>query len=1115
MMRGGLWQKRSSCSVCALCRHSSGSIFRPNRIRYYSSESPGSPSFPSPTSSSDNNGQKSAWGVSNWGSTTSFVSSGPGSAGSAGGTTRGDDGLLPHERAARDAMRRSMAQQSPSTTGNGQPTPNTNQSGPQLGQGPTGGHEARLQHRPQRKPAMPSILAGTESAEKPRPTVTPRIRPLPERIGPRPFAPRPDRQPKSVPVPHHGPSIPRTIPSLRSEGGDRTDSQTENPAHPSSVVPRNFTPRPRESMPPRARDIGGMKWAPPPPRPGGPSDATPRDVGGMQWTPPPRPDSNLEWSQLSRKQQPPRSYYTPGPLADLGRDMEKKPANSEEFWAQARDRFPSDNTKSRIPTAPRRAEPRGNSSASPFEELTRNAVDPRANIQKQSDTDTWDWIDEHVEESKQSKAAQQSAAADSSGQPQPANPNPAIGLDNEGMLPSRRKKLNAQRPEEPFKKVRNRRSGPRDYNGPEDDYDEDSVAERRRRKAVKKAEKERRKQQALAEAGPIPILLPEFISVSNLALALGVKPDIFLGQLEELGFENVTRDSIMAGETAALVAQEYGFEPTVDAGEDEDLKPSPPPADPSALPPRPPVVTIMGHVDHGKTTLLDYLRKSSIVAGEHGGITQHIGAFSVRLSSGKQITFLDTPGHAAFLTMRQRGANVTDIVILVVAADDSVKPQTIEALKHARAAKVPIIVAINKVDKDEANVDRVKSDLAAQGVEIEDYGGDVQVVCVSGKTGQGMSDLEENIILLSEILDLRAEREGIMAEGWVLESSIKPIGRVATVLVKRGTLKQGDYVVAGRAWAKIRSLRNEFGVEVTSAPPGTPVEILGWKEPPDAGDQILQAPDEGKAKNAAHYREELKGREEAMARITQQETDRREALATTNTTADEDGQGVEGAAQGMEGAEKEGGPIVVNFLVKGDVHGSVEAVCAAVMEIGSNEIRPRVLRSATGQITESDVEQAGVTGSHIINFNNPIPGNIKRMADTAGVKVLDHNIIYHLAEDVRDSLSSMLAPTITTKVVGEAEILQVFPINVKGRQFRNVAGCRVRNGQVTRNSKCRVIRNGDVVFEGTIESLKHGKKDVAEMRKGAECGISFKDFDDFKQGDNVQVFEEIREKRKL
>lgn len=598
-----------------------------------------------------------------------------------------------------------------------------------------------------------------------------------------------------------------------------------------------------------------------------------------------------------------------------------------------------------------------------------------------------------------------------------------------------------------------------------DDAYEDYM-DRRKRKAERKAKREAERTE------PQAITLPELISISNLASALKVEKNLFLDQLAELGFEGISLDSIMAGETAALVAQEYGYEPTVEAGEEQDLRARPPPEDPSALPPRPPVVTIMGHVDHGKTTLLDFLRKSSVAAGEHGGITQHIGAFSVSLSSGKQMTFLDTPGHAAFLSMRQRGANVTDIVVLVVAADDSVKPQTLEALKHARGSKVPIIVAISKVDKDGAQIDRVKADLASNGVDIEDYGGDVQVVCVSGKTGQGMEDLEENILTLSEILDMRAETDG-PAEGWILESSLKPIGKAATILVKRGTLRPGDFIVAGTTFAKIRHLRNEAGQEIEEAPPGTPVEILGWRELPAAGDQVIQGPDERRVRLAAEYRESIREREQDAAaheKISEQrrllsEQRRAEKAAEEGKHKRTDGSwGTQEQASDIENGNK-----MVNFVVKGDVHGSVEAVCAAIQEIGSQEIQPRVLLSSPGAITESDVEHAATSKSSIVNFNLPISGLIKRQAEKAGVKILDHSVIYHLTDEVKDHLSSFLGVDVSYKVLAEAEVLQIFPINIKRREYKNIAGCRIRNGTVERNHLLRVMRGGEKIFEG--ESL--------------------------------------------
>ncbi|KAL2151271.1 hypothetical protein VTH82DRAFT_6369 [Thermothelomyces myriococcoides] len=745
-------------------------------------------------------------------------------------------------------------------------------------------------------------------------------------------------------------------------------------------------------------------------------------------------------------------------------------------------------------------------------------------------SDTWDWAEEYTEGARQARSQriarelrqETEQVSEDTSQDTTATPTTRVEQDERHeKAETRGREGGSERREKP-KKSKNRRR--QEEEEEDDDWDEDYYEERRRKKA-EKAERERQRRAALEAAGPTPIFLPEFISVSNLAMALSQKVDVFVRQLEELGFEEVSKDSILTGETAALVAQEYGFEPTVDTGEDEDLKPAPPPEDPSSLPLRPPVVTIMGHVDHGKTTLLDYLRKSSIVSQEHGGITQHIGAFSVTLSSGKQITFLDTPGHAAFLSMRQRGASVTDMVVLVVAADDSVMPQTLEALKHARSAKVPIIVAINKIDKPEANINRVKSDLAANGVEIEDYGGDVQVVCVSGKTGQGMEDLEENILLLSEMLDIRADPEA-MAEGWVLESTIKPIGRVATVLVKRGTLRPGDYIVAGRVYAKVRSLRNEAGVEVSEAPPGTAVEVLGWKEPPDAGDQVLEAPDEAKAKAAVRYRQELKERSDAISQMAQQEAERRErerererekALAEAADPRKNRRQQQTTPAEAVDKDEEEPADktLYVPFIVKGDVHGSVEAVTAALLEQGNNEVRAKVLVAGPGQITESDVEHAAISKGTIVNFNNSIPNNIKRIAHDAGVKILDHNVIYHLIEEVKQRLADALPPLIIKRVVGEADVLQIFPINIKRRIYKNIAGCRIGNGYVRKGSKARVIRNGEQIFEGVIETLKHLKQDVTEMKKGSECGMSFADWDELKEGDRIQVLEEITEKRKL
>ncbi|KAI2779354.1 initiation factor 2 [Daldinia loculata] len=808
--------------------------------------------------------------------------------------------------------------------------------------------------------------------------------------------------------------------------------------------------------------------------------------------PSPKPDNNSGWGLLARKQTPSKS-------------------DGEDFWAiMNRSSGGFLGPKPQSSTAPEQASKTSDdkndlNSTQPPKKDPWDAIqsDP---VKKETGSDLDDWGKEfdNVKPKRRARAEEPSVEEDAEKKSQ-AIPEVSVGFLGEDRDRGRDNRLGSFDEERRGggRDRRSRRSSRRGNDGDDEGgFDYDQYQEKRRQKAQRRAEREAER------AGAVPILLPELISIPALAEALKVEPDLFLTQLGELGFEGVTLDSLMAGETAALVAQEYGFEPTVESGAEHDLKPRPPPADPSVLPLRPPVVTIMGHVDHGKTTLLDYLRKSSIAAQEHGGITQRIGAFSVKLSSGLPITFLDTPGHAAFLTMRQRGAYVTDIVVLVVAADDSVKPQTIEAIKHARAAKVPMIVAISKIDTDGARIDQVKHDLAREGVEIEDFGGDVQVVCVSGKTGQGMEDLEENILLLSEILDHRAELDG-PAEGWVLESSLKPLGKAATVLVKRGTLRPGDYIAAGVTWAKIRHLRNEAGLDIDEAPPGTPVEILGWKDLPAAGDQVIQAPDEGRAKDAVEYRKGLLEREKdaiAQASISEARKALQEKRAREKAAAAD-----EAVVEPLP--EEDNGPKTVNFVVKGDLHGSVEAVCAAIQELGNHEVQPRILRSGTGPIREFDVEHAAASNSVIVNFATTTPGYIEQMAEEKGVKIMDHTVIYHLVDDIKATLSKFLEPEITSRVLGEAEVLQVFPINIKGRTYKNIAGCRVRNGQVARNNLFRIIRGGKKIYDGKLETLKHLKKDVAEVRRGTECGIGFDEFQDFRVGDQIQAYEEVRTER--
>ena len=661
-----------------------------------------------------------------------------------------------------------------------------------------------------------------------------------------------------------------------------------------------------------------------------------------------------------------------------------------------------------------------------------------------------------------------------------------------------------------------------------DEENEDQAARRRERKEQRKRAKATQK----AMAPPTPIYLPEFISVSNLASVLKVRLENFIRKMNDLGFEDVNNDHVLDAEIAGLVAAEFNFEPIIEETENKDLLPRPPAQDKSILPPRPPVVTIMGHVDHGKTTLLDYLRKSSVAASEHGGITQHIGAFSVPMPGGRLVTFLDTPGHEAFLSMRQRGANVTDIVILVVAADDSVKPQTVEAIRHAQAAKVPMIVAVNKIDKEASNVERVKQDLARYSVEIEDYGGDTQVVCVSGKTGQGMEELEDAAVALADILDMRSETDG-QAEGWVLEATTQRAGRIATVLVKRGTLRPGDIVVAGTSWARVRSLRNEAGVMLESAGPGTPVEVDGWREQPVAGDEVLQAPDEQRAKAVVGYRLESYERTQLATDMT--------AVNEARRLEQEKREELEQAAKDDSDAstERPNTPPApsyqqVFFIVKADVSGSAEAVTNAVSSLGNSEVRPHILRTGVGPVNESDIDHAAVAQGHIISFNTRVDGSIQRMAESQGVNILDQSIIYRLVDDVKATLSGKLPDLVTQKVLGEAEVAAVFDINIKGRIRKPIAGCRVRNGAIGRNDKIRVLRGKEIIYtgmllpqslfpkklsltgsSGTLSSLKNGKKDVTETRKGNECGMGFEDWTEFKPGDQVQSYEEVFEKRSL
>ncbi|KAL8924739.1 MAG: hypothetical protein Q9172_002557 [Xanthocarpia lactea] len=653
------------------------------------------------------------------------------------------------------------------------------------------------------------------------------------------------------------------------------------------------------------------------------------------------------------------------------------------------------------------------------------------------------------------------------------------------------------------------------------DWDEDREDRRQKRREQRKKEKAAQKR-ALP---PTPVYLPEYISVGNLARVLRVRVEDFSRKMLSLGFEETNNDHVLGSEDAGLIAAEFNFEPIVDAAsENRDLQARPPAENKSLLPSRPPIVTIMGHVDHGKTTLLDYLRKSSVAASEHGGITQHIGAFSVPMPGGRQITFLDTPGHAAFLSMRQRGANVTDIVILVVAADDSVKPQTVEAIKHAQAAKVPMIVAINKIDKEDKNIDRVKQDLARHGVEIEDFGGDTQVVCVSGKTGQGLDELEDAAVALADIIDMRAEVDG-EAEGWVLEATTKKAGRVATVLVKRGTIRPGDVIVAGSTWAKIRTLKNEAGTQVSQAGPGTPVEVDGWKDQPTAGDEVLQAVTEQQAKSTIGFRLAKAEKEQMATDMSAVNESRR--LEQEKRDATDDASSTPPAGTSTASKTNDLSPatstnqdtiLTLPIILKADVSGSIEACLNAITALGNPSIHPQVLRSAVGPISESDISLAASAGAQIVNFNQTTSSEIVRFAERENVKLVEENVIYRLTDLVKEALETLLPVKVEMKVLGEAEIAKSFEVGIGGSRTVWVAGCRVRNGLIAKKLKVRVLRGGEggeVVFQGQLISLKHVKKDITEARKGMECGMSFENWSDFKEGDQVQSFEETEVKQHL
>ncbi|KAF6014839.1 hypothetical protein HII12_001256 [Brettanomyces bruxellensis] len=497
----------------------------------------------------------------------------------------------------------------------------------------------------------------------------------------------------------------------------------------------------------------------------------------------------------------------------------------------------------------------------------------------------------------------------------------------------------------------------------------------------------------------------------------------------------------------------------------------------------------MGHVDHGKTTILDYFRRSSIAKDEKGGITQRIGAFVVKpKSSERSITFLDTPGHAAFLKMRERGANMTDIVVLVVAAEDSVMPQTIEAIKHTKSAGVPMIVAINKCDKPDANPDKVVADLSRNGVDVEDYGGEVPVIRISAKTGMGMKDLEETIITVAELLELKAETQNIPVEGWILESQVKHgLGNCATFLLKKGILKKGMILVAGTTWCKVRVMKDENGKSATQAKPAFPVEISGWKDIPEAGDFAIQAKNEAFAKKVVANRER---RKQQLMEADQVEDMNNKRLKQIQTKR-------------------------VSYIIKADVSGSAEAVRQSIEGLGNDEVTAFVLYAEVGPPTESDIERAKSSGSTILVFNMKVARDIANSASSAGVKIQEFGVIYHLIESVVTTLTETLPVKFETKVVSKASIKKLFEISLKGKNSIVIAGSRVTDGILKKSLDVRIVRNGETIYNGKIKELKIEKDDVAQVKNGGDCGIALEGDPDLEVGDTIENLSKIPLKRHL
>jgi translation initiation factor IF-2 len=581
------------------------------------------------------------------------------------------------------------------------------------------------------------------------------------------------------------------------------------------------------------------------------------------------------------------------------------------------------------------------------------------------------------------------------------------------------------------------------------------------------------------------IAVPETITVGELAHRMSVKAAEVIKALMKLG-TMATINQVLDQETAMILVEEMGHKAKAAKLDDPEayLTESEEHAE-VELEPRPPVVTVMGHVDHGKTSLLDYIRRTKVAAGEAGGITQHIGAYHVETPRGV-VTFLDTPGHEAFTAMRARGARATDIVVLVVAADDGVMPQTVEAINHAKAADVPLVVAMNKIDKHEANAEKVKQELLAHGVVPEEYGGDSPVIPVSAKTGQGVDALLEQVLLQAEVLELKAPVE-VAAKGVVIEARLdKGRGPVATLLVQSGTLKRGDIVLTGAVYGRVRAMLDENGKPVAAAGPSIPVEVQGLSEVPAAGEEMMVIADERKAREIALFRQ---------GKFRDVKLSKQQAAKLENMFE-----------QMGEGEKK-----VLTLVIKADVQGSQEALVHALTRLATEEVKVSVVHAGVGGITESDVNLAMASRAVIIGFNTRADATARKLIESAGIQVRYYNIIYEAVDEIKAALSGMLAPERKESVLGLVEVRQVFRISKIG----TVAGCYVQEGLVKRSAQVRVLRDNVVIHTGEIDSLKRFKDDVREVKAGFECGMSLKNFSDVKEGDQFEVFEVLEVARSL